>query len=78
MLLLLKIFFIIFSSVFCIVGLLLLVSPSKYPALYAGFVNEWVSRRETTERGKRLAIRVQGLVTLTIGAFFALFVWAVM
>jgi len=74
MLLLLKILFIILSSVFCFVGLLLLASPSKYQ----GLSNESVIRRETTERGKRLAIRVQGLMTLTVGAFFALLVWAVM
>jgi len=72
--LLFKIFFIILSSVFCLLGLLLLVSPLKYQ----GLASESVMRRETTERGKRLAVRMQGLATLTVGAFFALFVWAVM
>ncbi len=78
MLLLLKIFFIIFSLLFILAGLLLLVSPAKYPGLVAGFVNESVIRRETTERGRRLTIRVYGLMALAVGAFFVLFTWAVM
>jgi hypothetical protein len=51
---------------------------AKYPSLYAGFVREAVIRRETTELGKQLAIRMQGLVTITVGALFALFIWAVL
>ncbi len=78
MLLLLKIFFIIFSSVFTIVGFLMLLAPTKYPSLYAGFVRKTVIRRETTELGKRLAIRMQGLIYLVGGAFFTLFIWAVL
>ncbi len=56
----------------------MLVSPAKYPSLYAGFVRQTVIRRETTELGKRLAIRMQGLIYITGGALFALFIWAVM
>jgi hypothetical protein len=76
--LLLKGLFLMFSSVFTIVGFLMLAAPAKYPGLYAGFVRETVIRRETTERGKRLAIRMQGLMYIAGGAFFALFIWAVL
>jgi hypothetical protein len=76
--LLLKVFFIMFSSGFTIVGLLMLFAPAKYPSLYARFVREAVLRRATTEREKRMAIRLQGFVTIVIGAFFALFIWVVL
>jgi hypothetical protein len=72
----LKGLFIFFSSVSTVMGFLMLVA--KYPSLYAGFVREAVIRRETTELGKQLAIRMQGLVTITVGALFALFIWAVL
>jgi hypothetical protein len=75
---LIKGLFILFSSVFTIVGILMLVAPAKYPSLYAGFLRETVILRETTERGKRLAIRMDGLVYVTSGAFFALFIWAIL
>ena len=74
----LKSLFVFFSSVFTIVEFLMLVAPAKYPSLYAGFVRQTVIRRETTELGKRLAIRMQGLIYITGGALFALFIWAVM
>jgi len=41
-------------------------------------LRETVIQRETTERGKRMAIRMQGLVAIVGGAFFALFIWAVL
>jgi len=66
------------SSFFTIVGLLMFVAPTKYPSLYAGFSSERVIQRETTEQGKRLAMRMQGLVALVCGVFFALFIWAVL
>ncbi len=74
----LKGLFSFFSLVFTVVGFLMLVVPAKYPSLYAGFVRETVIRRETTELGKRLAIRMQGLMYIAGGAFFALFIWAVL
>lgn len=76
--LLLKGLFIMFSSVFTIVGLFMLVAPAKYPSLYAGFVRDTVIRRETTEQGKQLTIRMQGLMAIAVGAFFGLFIWAVL
>ena len=76
--LLLEGLFFMFSSVFSIVGFLMLLAPAKYPSLYARFVREAVLRRATTEREKHLAIRLQGLVTIVIGAFFALFIWVVL
>jgi len=76
--LILKGLFIMFSSVFTTVGILMLLAPSKFPSLYAGFLRETVIQRETTERGKRMAIRMQGLVAIVGGAFFALFIWAVL
>jgi hypothetical protein len=72
----LSVMFVAFSSIFTVVGFLMLVAPSKYPALYAGFVRESVISRETTQRGKHLAIRLQGLIALTGGAFFGFFIWA--
>jgi len=75
--LLIKILFLFFSLAFMSVGSLMLAVPNKYPALYAGFLRESVTRREKTERGKELAIRVQGLTALAGGAFFALFLWYV-
>ena len=76
--LLLKISCIIFSSVFCFAGLLILVSPTKYPVLQRAFVSEAVIRRETTEQGRRRAIRTQGLSAFAAGAFVAFLVWALM
>jgi len=76
--LLLKFCVVMLSSVFTLVGLLMLLAPDKYPSLYSRFVREAVLRRATTEREKRLAIRLQGLVTIIVGAFFALFVWVVL
>jgi hypothetical protein len=70
--------FIFFSALFTIVGFLMLVAPAKYPRLYAGLVRETVIRRETTELGKRLAIRMQGLIYIAGGAFFTFFIWAVL
>jgi hypothetical protein len=59
-----------------IVRSLMLVAPLKYLKLLTGFLNERVMRRQTTERDKALAIRMQGLVAVAAGALFALFVWA--
>jgi hypothetical protein len=58
------------------VGSLMLLAPNRYPKLYAGILNERVMRREVTEQGRTAAIRMQGLIALACGAFFALFVWA--
>ncbi len=69
---------IIFSSVFSLAGLLIFVSPAKYPVLHRGFVSEAVIRRETSEEGKRRAIRIQGLMAFSVGAFVAFLVWAPM
>jgi hypothetical protein len=76
--LLIKIFFAMLSSAFIVVGFLMLLAPAKYPSLYERFVREAVLRRATTEREKRLAIRMQGFVTIVVGAFFALFIWVVL
>jgi hypothetical protein len=78
MLLPLKVVCIIFSSVFCLVGLLIFVSPAKYPLLHRAFVSEAVIGRETTEQGKLRAIRMQGLMAFLAGAFVAFLVWALM
>jgi hypothetical protein len=75
---LIKGLFIFFSSVFTIVGMLMLVVPAKYPSLYVGFLRGAVIRREATDRGKRLATRMHGLVYVACGALFALFTWAIL
>jgi len=72
---LIKILFLFFSLLFMCVGFLMLVVPKKYPAFYAGFVRESVLRRESTERGRELTIRLQGLKALASGAFVGLFLW---
>jgi hypothetical protein len=58
------------------VGSFMILAPNRYPNLYDGFLNERVMRREVTEQGRIAAIRMQGLIALACGAFFALFVWA--
>jgi hypothetical protein len=73
----LKLLFVCFSAAFTAVGILMLVAPTKYPSLYSGFLRESVTRRETTERGKQLAIRIRGLIWLVSGALFGLFYWAI-
>jgi len=72
-----QILFVLFSAVTSVVGLLMLFVPTRYPALYAGFLRESAIRRERTEKDKASAIRTQGLVLLAIGGFLALFAWAV-
>jgi hypothetical protein len=59
-----------------VLGFLMMIAPTRYPKLYVGFLSESMMRRETTERGRILAIRVSGLISLSTGAFFVLFVWA--
>ena len=54
----------------------MLFAPTRYPDLYARFLNEHVVRRETSEHGLILATRAHGLVMVAIGAFFGLFIWA--
>jgi hypothetical protein len=73
---LIQVLFIAFSVVFIPIGLLLMLVPSKYPKLYAGFLRESVIEREKTDSGKRLAMRVQGLVMIFGGLLVLLFVWA--
>ena len=68
--------FVLFAIVFCIVGTLMLLTPRRYPKVYEGFLRENVMRRQHTERDRMLAIRMQGLIAVAAGAFFALFVWA--
>jgi hypothetical protein len=75
--LLAQIVLIAFSLVGLIVGFLMLFAPTRYPNLYVSFLNEYIVRRETSEHGRVLAIRATGLVMLTTGAFFGLFVWAI-
>jgi hypothetical protein len=65
-----------FAATGILVGLLMMFVPTRYPRLYKGFLRESVLAREQTEQGRILAIRVQGLIALTGGALFALFVWA--
>lgn len=72
-----KILAVSIAVVFIPVGFLMLFTPGKYPNLCAGFLNGRIMQRETTEKGRLLAIRTQGLVYLTVGAFSAFFVWAV-
>jgi hypothetical protein len=69
-------FCVLFAIVLCIVGTLMLLVPRRYPKVYEGFLRENVMRRQHTERDRILTIRVQGLVALAAGGFFALFVWA--
>jgi ABC-type transport system involved in cytochrome c biogenesis permease subunit len=71
-----KIGFLFFAAIFIVAGLLMVVAPLKYPELLAGFLNERVMKRQTTVRDKAFAIRTQGLIALTAGSLFALFVWA--
>jgi len=59
-----------------IIGALMILAPNRYPKLYSGLLNERVMQREVTEQGRTAAIRMQGLIALACGAFFALFVWA--
>jgi hypothetical protein len=68
--------FLFFAILFGAAGFLMLVVPMKYPKLLAGILNGRVMRRQTTVRDKELAIRTQGLIALTVGAFFTLFLWA--
>jgi hypothetical protein len=65
-----------FALLFIVVGGLMMAVPMRFPRLYAGFLRESVMSRQVTERDKRLAIRTQGLMAFTGGAFFAFFVWA--
>ena len=69
--------FVLVALALCSIGTLMLLAPSRYPMVYEGFLRANVTRRQHTERDRILAIRVQGLIALTVGAFFALFVWAV-
>ena len=73
-----KIVFLFFATMGIVAGLLMLVAPVKYPKLMAGLLNERIMRRQTTNRDKALAIRTQGLIALTTGSLFALFVWALL
>ncbi|HEV7550848.1 MAG TPA: hypothetical protein VGP65_04160 [Candidatus Angelobacter sp.] len=68
--------FAFFACLEIVVGSLMLCAPTRYPDLYARFLNEYVVRRETSEQGRILATRAHGFVMLAIGAFFGLFVWA--
>jgi hypothetical protein len=58
------------------VGGLMLFAPRRYPAIYEHFLSASVMRRQRTEHDRILTIRVQGLIALAVGGFFALFVWA--
>ncbi|HEV7673967.1 MAG TPA: hypothetical protein VGQ12_05490 [Candidatus Angelobacter sp.] len=58
-----------------IVGFLMLFAPTRYPGLYARFLNEYVVRRETSEHGHIAAIRSHGFVMVAIGIFFAFGAW---
>jgi hypothetical protein len=71
-----QIFFVFFSFVGVVVGSLMMFVPTRFPAFYAGFLNENVMRRQPTEKDRALAIRTQGLVWLVGGGLSALFVWA--
>lgn len=73
---LLKILFIAACAILSPIGLLMLVAPSKHPKLYEAFLRQNVVRREETESGRVLAIRIQGLIGILIGMFFGFFVWA--
>ena len=68
--------FIAFAVVFIPIGLLIMLVPSKYPKLYAGFLRESVIEGEKTDSGRRLAMRIQSLVMFFGGLLFLLFVWA--
>jgi hypothetical protein len=68
--------FLAFSLTFTAVGLLMLVAPARFPSLYSGFLRQSVMQRETTESGRVLTIRTQGLVCLSCGLLFGLFLWA--
>jgi small-conductance mechanosensitive channel len=68
--------FAFFAATLILVGFLMMVAPTRFPRLYEGFLRESVMQRETTPQGRRAVIRMQGLIGLSIGAFFAMFVWA--
>jgi hypothetical protein len=65
-----------FACLAIIMGSLMLFAPARYPNLYKGFLNERVMQRETSDHGRILATRVQGLIRVAIGAFCWLFFWA--
>ena len=71
---------VVFALLAClqiVVGSLMLFAPTRYPDLYARFLNEHVVRRETSEHGHILATRATGFVMVAIGAFFGLVLWAI-
>jgi len=72
----LQLLFLFFALLLIVVGVLMMAVPMRFPRLYAGFLRESVMRRQVTERDKTLAIRTQGLIAFTCGAFLAFFVWA--
>ncbi len=74
----LRILFLFFAMSGIVTGFLMLVAPTKYPKLYAGFLSGSLMQRQHTERDKGLAIRTQGLIALTVGTLFAFFIWAVL
>jgi len=76
MILVVKAVLLLFSAVFVCTGLLMVFLPTRFPTLYAGFLRRRVMEREKTASGRRAAVRLQGLMYLTCGAFFALFIWA--
>jgi len=71
-------FWIFFGAVSMVVGFLMLVAPGKYS--YFGFLNGRMMERETTERGKRLAIRTQGFGMFALGTLIAcaFYIWFVL
>jgi hypothetical protein len=71
-----QIAFILFATSAFIVGALMLFAPTRYPNLYARFLNEYVVRRETSEHGHIIATRGHGFVMMAMGLFFGLIVWA--
>jgi len=71
----LQVFFVIFAAVFIPLGLLMMSVPSKFPRLYAGFLHQNIMRREKTEAGRLLVIRISGLGYAFVGLLFGLFVW---
>ena len=72
----LQILFVAFATVFASIGSLMMVAPSKYPKLYAGFLRQSVIQREKTEADRLVAIRVQGLIGVIVGLLFGVFIWA--
>jgi hypothetical protein len=71
-----QVVFVSIAIIFSTIGLWMLFAPNRYPKLYEGFLSATVMRRQHSEKDRTMAIRTQGLIGISCGAFFGFFVWA--